>query len=820
MLNTNLKILILCFVFQCLASANEVEVEETVVIGLSPGTNNLLDSFKAPYKAQKIDSSGVELSLANDLPSSLERSVGGVHLTDAQNNPFQKDLSFRGYSSSPLLGVSQGLSIYLRSTRLNEPLGQEVNWDMIPISAVSNLTLISGATPLFGLNSLGGSLSLETKTGFSFDETRVDLSTGSWGRHTANIQHGGNNGRLGYYVNFSYTEEDGWRDLSESELHNVYGALSFRNELISGDVYYLHGNSDLAGNGAVPEALLQQDRDSIFTAPDLTENKTNLVIAEFDMEFLNGVEFGFDAFYRKTKTNAFNGDASELSLCRLGAGEFLIEGLRENIGELNGISENAICGGANIFGADTVDDLEDAINASAAGLDFDLDDVDAEEISGTGLLSDSAINNISDREQESYGFSTNFGTSVNLLGLNNTFDTGLAFNEGLARFNSVTELSLLDPLTRSTRALGLGTFLNEEATNVSTRNQIWEAYVNNVIELSDDLLFSIGLKYFYADIEIADRSGERPELNGEHQFDRPNYTLGLSYSVSSSVLLYGNYGESSRIPTPIELSCNEGVFQVAQSFAVQRGQDPDDIDFECRLPNAFVADPPLKQVVAKGFEVGGRVNFEWLEADLSYHNHTNHDDIIFQSTGRSTGLFANVDETKREGVDFLLRGTFEKFDFGLNYNFLKATFEDELRILSPNHPFASANGEVLVSSGDYLPSIPKHQLKVFSTLRVTEKLTLSPGMTFTSKQFLRGDESNQLPRLDSYVLFDVSARYRITTGFSWFLKIDNLFDNDYENFGVVGEDPSSVIPSISTNPERFLSPGAPRGIWLGLKVSI
>ena len=60
-------------------------------------------------------------------------------------------------------------------------------------------------------------MSLETKTGFSFDETRVDLSTGSWGRHTVNIQHGGNNGRLGYYVNLSYTEEDGWRDsLSQS----------------------------------------------------------------------------------------------------------------------------------------------------------------------------------------------------------------------------------------------------------------------------------------------------------------------------------------------------------------------------------------------------------------------------------------------------------------------------------------------------------------------------------------------------------------------------------------------------------------------------
>ena len=52
----------------------------------------------------------------------------------------------------------------------------EINWDMIPISAVSNLTLISGATPLFGLNSLGGALSLELKTGFSFEDTKIDSS--------------------------------------------------------------------------------------------------------------------------------------------------------------------------------------------------------------------------------------------------------------------------------------------------------------------------------------------------------------------------------------------------------------------------------------------------------------------------------------------------------------------------------------------------------------------------------------------------------------------------------------------------------------------
>ncbi|WP_245619818.1 TonB-dependent receptor [Methylomicrobium agile] len=49
--------------------------------------------------------------------------------------------------------------------------------------------------------------------------------------------------------------------------------------------------------------------------------------------------------------------------------------------------------------------------------------------------------------------------------------------------------------------------------------------------------------------------------------------------------MYGSYGESSRVPTPMELSC----------------ADPND---PCRLPNAFVSDPPLDQVVAKTWEGG------------------------------------------------------------------------------------------------------------------------------------------------------------------------------------------------------------------------
>ncbi|MEC9248176.1 MAG: TonB-dependent receptor [Pseudomonadota bacterium] len=795
-------------------------VEEVTVIGSAPGALKSLDITHAPFKAQSILRTELELDRASDLTSILGSSLSGVHLSDVQGNPFQKDLSFRGYKASPLLGVAQGISVFLESSRLNEPLGHEINWDMIPIDAIAHITFISGTTPLYGLNSLGGALNMELKNGFSSPGSTISLSTGSWGRHTVNIERGLNNGTFGYYVNLGYKEEDGWRDLSESDLHTIVAAFSYRGELLSGDLFYLYGNSDLAGNGTVPQEILDKDRDAVFTAPDLTLNVSDFVMFGLDFLFSEEIDVGVDAFYRKTKTDSFNGDASEFTVCDLNANNSLLEGLRPDVHRLNGINENDICGGTNILAVNTTTELQAALNRVSNGILFDVTEVENDELSGTGLLSDSAINNSSDRDQESYGLTANLAMARTVFGIENSLTSGIAYNEGLAKFNSVTELSLINPISRSTRGLGLGTFLDEENTSVATRTKVWDFYLNNIFNLTERFLFSAGFKYFYSDIEISDKSNERPELNGEHQFDRLNLSLGASYELVENLFLYGNYGESSRIPTPIELSCNEGVFQIAQNIAVRNGGNPDDVDFECRLPNAFVADPPLKQVVAKGFEVGTRANWEVLEADISYHYHTNHNDIIFQSTGRSAGLFANVKRTIREGLDLQLYSSFHRLGLGLKYNFLKATFDDNFKVLSPNHPFSDLNGELTVSKGRYLPSLPKHQLKIKSQLRITDQFTVTKHLSYISEQFLRGDESNQLQRLGDYFLLDMTAHYQINDMALFYLKIDNILDSDYESFGVVGEDPRSVIPSITSNRERFLSPGSPRGIWFGMKISM
>ncbi|MEL6184116.1 MAG: hypothetical protein AAFU79_05785 [Myxococcota bacterium] len=47
-----------------------------------------------------------------------------------------------------------------------------------------------------------------------------------------------------------------------------------------------------------------------------------------------------------------------------------------------------------------------------------------------------------------------------------------------------------------------------------------------------------------------------------------------------------------------------------------------------------------------------------------------------------------------------------------------------------------------------------------------------------------------------------------------FGRIENLFDNRYENFGLLGE-ADEVFPNFEDN--RFLGPGAPLGAWIGLR---
>jgi outer membrane receptor protein involved in Fe transport len=94
-------------------------------------------------------------------------------------------------------------------------------------------------------------------------------------------------------------------------------------------------------------------------------------------------------------------------------------------------------------------------------------------------------------------------------------------------------------------------------------------------------------------------------------------------------------------------------------------------------------------------------------------------------------------------------------------------------------------------------------------------------ITSNDSQIIRGDESNQLNDVDGYTVTGLRARYSLSENLEIFAKVDNLFDEEFETFGLLGEEPSELgLPLFDEmDIPIFLGAGAPRAAFLGLRYS-
>jgi len=97
------------------------------VVGTTPiaGVGVTIDKLPAPV--QVATSGELQASGALDLSAFMNARLTGVHVNQMQGNPYQPDVSYRGYTASPLLGTPQGVSVYMDGVRLNQPFGDVVS---------------------------------------------------------------------------------------------------------------------------------------------------------------------------------------------------------------------------------------------------------------------------------------------------------------------------------------------------------------------------------------------------------------------------------------------------------------------------------------------------------------------------------------------------------------------------------------------------------------------------------------------------------------------------------------------------------------------
>jgi TonB-dependent Receptor Plug Domain len=289
-------------------------LETVIVIGVTPLPGADLDRDKVAAPVQAATAQDIDRTHAQDLTAFMNRSLGSVYVNDIQNNPLQPDINYRGYTASPLLGTPQGLSVYLDGVRLNQPFGDVVSWDLIPRAAISSLTLMPGSNPLFGLNSLGGALSLRSKNGFTDPGSAVQLGYGSNSRRSVELETGGSRGSWSWYATGNEFKDDGWREFSPSDAGQLFAKLGWRSDATQMSLTAAGADTNLTGNGLQEQQLLAADYASVYTKPDVTQNRSALLNLELTHKFSAALSLSANAYYRNIRSTALNGDINDNAL--------------------------------------------------------------------------------------------------------------------------------------------------------------------------------------------------------------------------------------------------------------------------------------------------------------------------------------------------------------------------------------------------------------------------------------------------------------------------------------------------------------------------
>jgi iron complex outermembrane receptor protein len=81
---------------------------------------------------------------------------------------------------------------------------------------------------------------------------------------------------------------------------------------------------------------------------------------------------------------------------------------------------------------------------------------------------------------------------------------------------------------------------------------------------------------------------------------------------------------------------------------------------------------------------------------------------------------------------------------------------------------------------------------------------------------LRGDETNQNPKIPAYRVVSLHTSYDLTENIRLFGLAQNLFDKKYETFGTFFE--PNRVPFLGLSNPRTLTPAAPFALFAGLRV--
>jgi len=743
------------------ATSAQESLPEIDIIAAAPLAAGI-ERDKLPAPTWSLDAGQLRAEGPASLTGTLERQVPGVAVNDVTGSPFQPDLQFRGFAASPVLGTPAGLAVYQNGARINEAFGDTVNWNLVPDFAVRRADLLT-ADPVFGLNALGGALALEMKNGFNFQQNRLELAGGSFARGDATFERGVQSGAIASYIGGHLTTDGGYRQHSSAAIGQLYGDLGAETDRVNLHVSFTGSTDAIHAVGPTPVELLASDRSTVFTFPQGTRNQLAFVTATGKLKATDTLAIDGLFYVRRFEQRAVDGNTTEARRC-----------------------DSALAPGLLCLSSPTTPLFSTTGTQIADIPGANLGEIDRSATQATGL-----------------GGSLQATEKAQVLGRENHLVLGASIDHADVGFSATSELALLQP---DLQAIGTGILFDQPdgtiaPVRLNTSSTYIGLYARDTLNLTSRLAVTAGARFNLATIELNDLNGTA--LNGAHSYARFNPAAGITYRIAAPVTAYAGYAETNRVPTPGELACADPARP-------------------CALNTFLVADPALKQVVARTIEAGlrgsaplggGEGKLDWKLGAFLIRDRN--DILNVQSPISNFGFFTNIGGTRRRGIEAGIGFKSQGWDVHADYELLDATFQSALTLLSPNNPAADANGEIQVRPGDRIPSLPQHQFKAGIDRAVTSRWHVGADLVVATSQYLHGDEGNSTKPLPGYWVVDLHSRYSVSDTIEAFLLIRNLFDRKYDTFGTFFA-PDQVGFLGLGNP-RSVSPAAPLAILAGVR---
>ena len=759
----------------------EIVLPTFEVVATTPLGGGDIDVAKSPFAVWRTNAQDIQAFNDSTIPETLARQAPGVTVGNVSGNDFQPDLSYRGFDATAVGGTPIGLAVYQNGVRINEAFGDTVNWELIPENAIDTTAIIAG-NPIFGLNAIGGAVTLTMKNGFAWQGFEADLRAGSFARAQEEIQYGKQVGDYSVYMAATQINDGGWRVDGNSQITNFYGDVGYKANGFESHLQLTAGDSQLGAGADAPIQQLQRSWNSVYTVPQTTENKLAMVNWNASYNYSPVLSFQANAYFRAFNQAHVDGNSTDVFGCPpnscLGDGNNHI--VHDTFGKV----------------------IPDLSNGGAT----DLGEIDRNWT-----------------QSRSLGFSGQAVDTAKIRGHDNTLTVGASLDYGWTRFTGNSQMGIVPALVNNALpVIGLPYIIDEPESFLNpilahTNNTYTGVYALDTFSATDRLTLTAGARFNYAGISIDGQNNAL--LNGYSSFFHLNPTVGFTYALTPDINLYTGYAMTNRAPTPLELGC----------------ADPNN---PCIIDNFLSSDPKLKQVVGQTFEVGFRgqnalktfgLGPEWgkLQWSAGVYRTTSANDILPQLSPESGfGFYTNVGTTLRQGAEISANWTGDRWTAYANYTYIDAVYLSTFLEPSSNNPAAidlspgDGAGVIPIHNGTPIAGIPKNTVKVGVDYAVTDKWHVGADMVAASGQVLFGNENNALPQAPGYAVFGLHTSYQVGRNFQLYGFVQNIFDQRYYTSGGLFDTGSfpNAAPFL-TNPTT-LGPGKPVAVYGGMRITL